>query len=290
LENKKFFAFFDLIFIEMRDRPKGKMGRRLHKMGDEVKSLSNRADDAESSVMRLKHLQTRSVNGWESCMDRVQYARQSLDQLMQKQDHFTSSCEKKEIRGYAELDNFETVPEKWQAQREHAKEAEQQLRIIQEEMERKKREREAEREAENAWVTSDDVYNQMLNYRGPTLVDDDEEEEEEVEEEEAEEEEVAEDEEAEEVEEEEVEGEEEQGEVEQEEEVVEEDGDDAVAEEEVVEAETEEIVESTENETEAETAEEPTEAATEEPTATEEILEGEPETEAPSEEVVDAEE
>jgi len=273
------------------------MGRRLHKMGDEVKSLSNRADDAESSVMRLKHLQTRSVNGWENCMDRVQYARQSLDQLMQKQDHFTSSCEKKEIRGYAELDNFETVPEKWQAQREHAKEAEQQLRIIQEEMERKKREREAEREAENAWVTSDDVYNQMLNYRGPTLVDDDEEEEEvEEEEEEAEEEEEVE-EEAEETEE--VEEEEEQGEVEQEEEVVEEDGDDAVAEEdtseEAVEAEAEEIIESTEAETETET-EESTDAVTEKPTeeaaeaATEEIVAEEAETEAPSGEVADAEE
>lgn len=160
-------------------RPKGKVGRRLHKIGGEVDTLVERTDVALTDMERLKHHQQRSVTGWDNFVDRIQYARQSLDTLLVKQDAFSFGCDKRSMWGEAELDNFETVPEKWQQQREHEKEAQEQMRLIQEEVDRKRR----QREAEDAWVTSDDVYRQSAERRA-TLVDEYEDEYEEEEEEE----------------------------------------------------------------------------------------------------------
>ena len=70
------------------------MGRRLHKIGSEVDTLASRTESAQTNIEKLKHQQTRSVNGWETCVDRVQYARQSLDQLIRKQDDFSVGCDK----------------------------------------------------------------------------------------------------------------------------------------------------------------------------------------------------
>ena len=70
------------------------MGRRLHKIGSEVDTLASRTESAQNNIEKLKHQQTRSVNGWETCVDRVQYARQSLDQLIRKQDDFSVGCDK----------------------------------------------------------------------------------------------------------------------------------------------------------------------------------------------------
>merc|ERR1712096_558135 len=80
-----------------------------------------------------------------------------------------------------ELDNFETVPEKWQQQRRDEEESAEYMKIIQEDLDRKKR----EKHARDAWVTSDSV-NAGIK-RGsliPDYDDDDEEYEEEEEEEE----------------------------------------------------------------------------------------------------------
>merc|ERR1711872_497604 len=115
------------LFLMMREkRPKGKVGRRLHKIGNEVNTLVECTDNVLDDIEKLKHHQQRSVTGWDNFVDRIQYARQSLDTLLVQQDAFSFACDKKSMWGEAELDNFETVPEKWQKKREHEKGAEEQ--------------------------------------------------------------------------------------------------------------------------------------------------------------------
>ena len=142
-------------------------------------TLVTRTDKSLDSMEHLKWKHRREITGWENFVDRMQDARQRLDTLLIKQDAFSSGCEKRTVWGEAELDNFETVPEKWQRQREHDQEAREQLRMIEQQLAAKKKEQE--------WVSSADVYKQTCSSRGsltPAYDEDDEEDEEDDEEEE----------------------------------------------------------------------------------------------------------
>jgi len=161
--------------------PRGRTGRRLHHLTDHMDKLSIRTDRSSSSIERLKWKNKNNVQDWESFVDRMQDARKRLDILLDKQEVFEHGCDRREKLGEAELDNFETVPEKWQQQRRDEEEAAEYMKVIQEELERKKR----EKHERDAWVTSDSVYLQTMQ-RGSLIpdYDDDEEYQEEEEEEE----------------------------------------------------------------------------------------------------------
>jgi len=166
--------------LMMRDKPKGRMGRRLHRIGNDMDEMVTRTDKSFSSMEHIKRKQQKEVQNWERFVDRMQDARKRLDNLLVQQESFSYSCDKRTVWGESELDNFETVPEKWQQKREHEEEARLQMLKIEQELAEKKR----ARDKEDEWVTSDDIYRQSLEHRGSLADDYDEDEEEEEEEEE----------------------------------------------------------------------------------------------------------